>query len=298
VLVWLNGRFLPAAAARVPALDRGLLHGDGVYDTWRTYGGRPFAIAAHLRRLAGAARMLGLPPPGPVAVWERRSRILVARNRLADAAVRLTITRGAGGEALAPRRPARPTLLLVARPLPVGLARRQARGVAAVTLPFPRDAAGPWAGLKLVGHASAVVGRAVAARRRADEALYVTAGGEVTEGVASNLFLVERGGLVTPPRRAGILPGVTRAIVIELARASGVAVREERVTRARLRRAREAFVTAATIEILPLARVDGRAVGTGRPGALTRRLQAAFRARVRAALGEAARLDSSPAERL
>src|SRR5439155_4859901 len=97
VLVWLNGRFLPARDARVSALDRGLLHGDGVYDTWRTYGGVPFATAAHLRPLAAAARALGLPAPGAVSVWERRVHRLVARCGLADAAVRLTVTRGTAG---------------------------------------------------------------------------------------------------------------------------------------------------------------------------------------------------------
>ena len=289
MLVWLNGRFLPARDAVVSALDRGLLHGDGAYDTWRTYGGRPFAVAAHLRRLAAAARVLELPAPGPVAPWERRSRLLVARNRLADAAIRLTITRGAAGAGLAPDVRARPTLLLVARRLPATLARRQARGVAAVALPFPRDAGPPWGALKLVGHASAVVGRLVAARRRAHEAVYVTPDGEVTEGVTSNVFLVERGTLVTPPRSCGILPGVTRAIVIELARAAGVGVREERVALARLRRAREVFLSASTIEVLPVVRLDGRAVGDGRPGAVTRRLQEAFRARVRTALRTADR---------
>ena len=285
MLVWLNGRFVPARDARVSALDRGLLHGDGAYDTWRTYGGLPFAVAAHLRRLADAARVLGLPSPGPAAAWERRSRILLARNRLGDSAVRLTITRGAAGEALVPDRRVRPTFLLIARRLPATLVRQRERGVAAVALPFPRDAGPPWGGLKLIGHASAVVGRRVAARRGADEAIYVTPGGEVTEGITSNLFLVERGALVTPPRDAGILPGVTRAIVLDLARRSGIAVHEERVTVARLRRAREVFLTASTIEVLPVVRVDGRTVGGGRPGELTRRLQEAFSARVRLALG-------------
>src|SRR5207245_1394703 len=224
VLVWLNGRFLPARDARVSALDRGLLHGDGVYDTWRTYGGVPFATAAHLRRLAAAARVLGLPAPGPARVWERRVRGLVARSGLTDAAVRLTVTRGTAGDALAPEHPGRPTLLLTARRLPAHLARRQREGVAVVLLPFPRDAGPPWGGLKLVGHPSAVAGRLVASRRGAAEGLYVTAGGEVTEATSANLFLVERGALVTPPRAAGILPGVTRALVIALARRAGPGV--------------------------------------------------------------------------
>src|SRR5215470_10779742 len=102
MFVWLNGRIVRAAAARVSALDRGLLHGEGVYDTWRAYGGRPFALAEHLRRLAAAARVLGLPAPGPAATWERRARLLVARNGLSDAAIRLTITRGPAGDGLLP----------------------------------------------------------------------------------------------------------------------------------------------------------------------------------------------------
>jgi len=268
----------------VSALDRGLLHGDGVYDTWRTYGGLPFATAAHLRRLAGAARALGLPGPGPARGWERRARLLVARAGLADAAVRLTVTRGVAGEGLAPERRARPTLLLSARQLPAHLEPRRREGIPVVLLPFPRDAGAPWGGLKLVGHPSAVVGRVTASRRGAAEGLYVTAGGEVTEATSANVFLVERGALVTPPRASGILPGVTRALVIALARRAGLRVREERIAAPRLRRAREIFLTASTIEILPVVRIDGRAVGPGRPGPVTRRLQSAYAAHVAAVL--------------
>ena len=287
MLVWLNGRFMPARDARVSALDRGLLHGDGAYDTWRTYGGVPFATAAHTRRLAAAARALGLPAPGPARLWERRVRGLVGRSGLTEAAVRLTVTRGTAGEGLAPEGRARPTLLLTVRRLPAYLARRQHEGVPVVLLPFPRDAGPPWGGLKLVGHASAVAGRAVASRRGAAEGLYVTAGGEVTEATSANLFLVEQGALVTPPPAAGILPGVTRALVIALARRAGLRVREERVSVARLRRAREIFLTASTIEVLPVVRLDGRAVGGGRPGPVTLRLQSAYAGHVAAVLARA-----------
>jgi branched-subunit amino acid aminotransferase/4-amino-4-deoxychorismate lyase len=282
VLVWLNGRVLPARTARVLAVDRGLLHGDGAYDTWRTYAGVPFAVPAHVRRLAAAARALHLPAPELAAVWERRSQRLVARCRLTDAAVRLTLTRGAGGDALAPARDTGATILLSVRPLPAYLGRQQQDGVAVTLLPFPRDAAPPWSGLKLVGHASAVVGRMLAVRRRAAEGLYQTAAGEITEGTSSNLFVVERNAIVTPPLAAGILPGVTRALVMTLARRAGLAVREEPVSTRRLRRATEAFLTASTVEILPIVRIDGRSLGTGRPGTRTRVLQARYAAHVSA----------------
>src|SRR5436309_1934395 len=186
VLVWLNGRLVDGARAHVSAFDRGLLHGDGAYDTWRTYAGRPFAVPAHVRRLAAAARALALPGPGAAALWERRTRVLVARTRLPDAALRLTLTRGATGDGLVPARRGRPTLLPAARPLPPDLARRPSHGVSAILLPFPRDAGPPWGNLKLVGHASAVAGRLAAVRRGADEGLYVTPAGEVTEGTTTN----------------------------------------------------------------------------------------------------------------
>lgn len=284
MLVWLNGKFLPSARARVAALDRGVLHGDGIYDTWRTYSGEPFLVGAHLRRLASAARHLRLPPLAPAAVWAQRSRLLVARNGLRDAAVRLTVTRGVAGDALAPEGAVRPTLLLTVRRLPKHLDMRQKTGIAVILLPFPRDASGPWASLKLLGHASAVLGRVAAARRGAAEGLYVSATGEVTEATSANLFVVEPRSVVTPPLEAGILPGVTRALVLDLARRAGLTVKEERIRLPRLRRAREIFLTASTIEIMPVVRLDGRSVGSGRPGPVARLLQERYAARVNTAL--------------
>ena len=280
MLVWLNGRLVEATRARVPALDRGLLHGDGLYETWRTYGGEPFAVAAHLRRLAAAARRLALPVAGDALLWVRRSRLLVHRNGLTDAGVRLTITRGDGGEAVVPERRARPTVLLLVRPLPADLARRQRDGVRAVRLPFPRDASVPWGALKLLGHASAVAGRMYAASRHADEGFYVTPAGDVTEGTTSNVFAVIRGTVVTPPLAAGILPGVTRGMVLALARRTHLAVREAPLAAARLAGADELFLTASTVEILPVVRLDGRRVGNGTPGPVTRALQARYAAAV------------------
>ena len=284
MLVWLNGRVVPAAAARVSALDRGLLHGDGVYDTWRTYCGRPFAVAAHVRRLTANARVLALRIPGNAALWERRSRLLAARNRLSEAAVRLTITRGAAGEHLVPECRTPPTLLLTVRPLPSDLARRQSDGVAVTLLPFPRDAGPPWGRLKLIGHASAVAGRLFAARRRTAEALYVTPAGEVTEATTANLFVVERDGIITPPLESGVLPGVTRTLVLRLARRAGLDTREAPLTVATLRTAAEVFLTASTVEILPVIRIDTSSVARGTPGAITRLLQDRYAAHVRTTL--------------
>jgi branched-subunit amino acid aminotransferase/4-amino-4-deoxychorismate lyase len=280
VFVWLNGRFADARRARVSALDRGLLHGDGLYDTWRTYDGTPFDTAAHLRRLAVSAKRLGFPHPGAARLWDARARQLVRRNGLDDAAIRLTMTRGATGDAILPVRSGRPTLLLTVRPIPADLAAQQAHGVACVRLPFPRDAAFPWGTMKLIGHMSALVGRRLATERGAAEGLYVTAAGEVTEGTTANVFAFDRGVLTTPPLSAGVLGGVTRDLVLRLARRLGLALREAPLRSAQLDRATELFLTASTIEVLPVVRLDGRRIGAGLPGPVTRRLQAAYRTHV------------------
>jgi D-alanine transaminase len=193
------------------------------------------------------------------------------------------MTRGATGDALLPTRVGPPTLLLTVLPIPAAVARQQACGIACVLLPFARDAAFPWGTMKLVGHVSAVIGRRQALRRGADEGLYVTRDGEVTEGTTSNLFVVARGVLRTPPRESGVLGGVTRDLVLRLARRLGLSVREEPIGTARLRRAAEVFVTASTVEVLPVVRLDGRRVGGGTPGPVTRRLQHAYRAHVQRA---------------
>jgi len=277
MLVWLNGRFVDARQARVSALDRGLLHGDGVYDTWRTYDGRPFALAAHLQRLARGTRRLGLPAPGAPATWDARTCRLLRRNALPDGAARLTITRGAAGSGPVPSGRGRPTLLLTVRPLPPALAALQSRGVAATLLPFARDAGPGWGALKLVGHPSAILGKQLALRRHAFEGLYVTPDGFVTEGTTSNVFAVARGTLVTPPADGSILCGVTRDLVLRIARRAGLRTREAPLSVAQLRRADEVFVTASTIEVLPVVRIDRAPVGGGRPGPVTRALQDGYR---------------------
>jgi len=286
MLVWLNGRVMDAADARVSALDRGLLHGDGCYDTWRAYDGVPFATSAHVQRLARTLRALHLPRIDVAAAWHDRARALVAANGLRDAAIRLTVTRGDTGDAVLPSRDGPPTLLLTVRPLPPDLEAQRAEGIRAILLPFSRNAGPYWARYKLLGHASAVQGRRIALRHRAAEGLYVSADGHATEGTTSNLFAVRRGTLITPPLADGILGGVTRDLVLRLARRAGITMREGRLRAATLGRVDELFVTASTIEVLPIVRLGRERIGDGRPGPVAGTLQAHYR---RAALRDCAR---------
>jgi D-amino acid aminotransferase len=273
--VFLNGRLVAAGRAGVSVYDRGLLYGDGLFETMRAYRGSVFAIEEHFHRLRTSADILGLP----VAArdWPATIGLLLARNRLArrDASVRLTITRGpAAPGVLLPPDAVRSTTIIMAQPLDASIARRQRAGIKAALLPFaPR---GFLREHKSLDYLPAVVGRVLASYQGADEGLFVRPDQVVTEGTTSSLFIVRDGVLCTPPAR-DILPGITRAKVLELAHAHRLPFAERELTTADLRLAQEAFATSSIAEIVPIVALDNAPVGSGRPGPLTRRLQDLYR---------------------
>jgi branched-chain amino acid aminotransferase len=271
--VFLDRAVVPTRRARVSVLDRGLLYGDGLFETMRTYAGVPFALRAHLGRLRASARFLGIPVPA--RPWRRDIAALLRRNRLhsADAWVRVTLTRGPAAPGLLPPARPQPTLLMIAGALDPNIATARQQGVRVVLLSFARH--GFLAEHKLIDYLPGVLGRVIAARHSAYEALYVD-GGCVTEGTTSNVFVYRRGSLVTPPA-TGILPGVTRRVVQQLAMADGLRVVERRLKVDDLWTADEAFITSSVAEIIPVVRVDNRRVGTGTVGERVRRLQHLYR---------------------
>jgi branched-chain amino acid aminotransferase len=276
-VVFLGGRFVDARRARVSALDRGFLYGDGLFETVRVYHGRAFALAEHLDRLRRTARRVGFAIPGARSRWDEKIRALVRRNRLADAdvAVRITVTRGVGGEGLLPPKRPRPTILLTVRRLDPKLARLRKRGVLVTILPFHPGVDGFLAGEKTVDYLTAIVGKRLARSRRAFEGIYSTPDGAILEGTTSNVFAVVEGTLVTPPIGGGVLPGVTRGIIGRSAADAGIPFAERPLHRAEFMGASEAFLTATTIEVMPIRAIDGRVIA-GTPGPRTTRLQHAF----------------------
>jgi branched-subunit amino acid aminotransferase/4-amino-4-deoxychorismate lyase len=268
--VWLDGRLLPAGRARVSVYDRGLLYGDAVFETVRFYDGEPFQWERHRRRLARTLARFEIR--ASTAGLRDAAHAVLARSGLRDAAVRVTVTRGAG-EGLLPARGLTPTVLVTARAIPAALAEQRRVGIRAVTLPFASGGGGVTRGHKATEYLAAVSGRLNAARRRADDAVLVDRSGAVIEGTASNVFLVEGRSLATPPLEGGCLPGITRALVLAEAARAGLRARAERISRNRLRRADEVFLAASVIEILPVVRLDGRRVGDGTVGPVTRALQ-------------------------
>jgi branched-chain amino acid aminotransferase len=279
-ICYLNGRYLDTGKARISPFDRGFLFGEGLFETWRTYRGRPYAIAEHLRRMAQAARRLGihLDTDEP---WERRCLELARRNRMTDrdGAIRLTITRGWGATALVVEETRAPTTLMVFRPLEPGLATARSQGVAVHPVCVGSGVSEKQRQIKSLNYLPAVLARSEARARGAFEAIYHTDDGTVLEGTTSNVFLVRRGIVRTAPISLGLLPGVTRAKALRLARRAA-SVREEAFTLEELADADEAFLTASSIEVFPLVRLGGRRVGNGKPGEFARSLQGLYRADV------------------
>lgn len=284
--VYLNGAFVAASEARVSVFDRGFLYGDGVFETVRAYGGTVFEARAHYARLARGLEVLGIPVPFSLAGFRRILAGCLAENGLTDAVLRLSVTRGEGPPAPAPTGNEAPTVAALPRPFTPPEAGAWARGLSAVTSPVratPPEVLDPAVkGLSFLSH---VLALRDARARGADEALLLNARGEVAEGSVSNLFGVWDGVLVTPPVSAGALPGVTRQVVLELAREAGIPAREEPIPETRLTDAEELMVTNSVWEVMPLARLDGAAAGG--PGPVTRRLADLFRERVLAAVGAA-----------
>ena len=257
--VWVDGRLVDADGPAVSAFDHGLLTGDGVFETLKTYDGRPFALRRHLERLAHSAAGLRLEVPPPEEIRAAIEQV-VAANGLAAGAGRVRITVTGGPAPLgSDRGPAGPTTIVAAGPQPPW-----PDTTAVAVVPWPRNERGALAGLKTTSYGENVVALAWAKDRGAGEAIFANLAGNLCEGTGTNVFLGVEGRLLTPPLSSGCLAGVTRALVIEL-----VGAMEKDVPIGDLARADEAFLTSTTREVQPISTVDGTPL-TGSPGPLTR----------------------------
>jgi len=266
--VYLNGQFLPEDQAYVSALDRGFIFGDGVYEVIPAFGGALFRFPQHLRRLDNSLAAIRLTNPLSAQAWHDTLAELVTRNGGGDQSVYVQITRG-----VAPRNHAfpsgvPPTVFAMCSRLAELPADILANGVAAVALD---DIRWKYCHIKAISLLPNTLLRQQAIEAGADEAILIR-DGNVTEGAASNVFVVKDGTLRTPPKGALLLPGITRDLVLELAAANGIAAREQAIPEATLRGAEEIWLTSSTREILPVARLDGAPVGNGKPGPLWQRM--------------------------
>jgi branched-chain amino acid aminotransferase len=286
VLVNVDGRLVPPEEAFVPVLDRGFLYGDSVYEVVRTYRGKVFELGRHLDRMDRSAAGIALQLPPRERIERELLRTLQASGN-AESYARIVVTRGEGKFGLAPHLATGPgRMIVVVRPLeppPAEAYERGLRMAVAVTRRNPPQALDP--ALKTGNYLNSVLALREAHEAGADDALLLDLRGHVTEGSSSNVFFVQDGVLVTPPLQVGILHGVTRGIVIELARAEGLIVREEPHGPEALAAADEVFVTSTIREVLAVTTLvfvgaqgaSVRTVKEGKPGPITRQLHAAFR---------------------
>ena len=280
--VYLDGQFVEQSDAKISVFDHGLLYGDGVFEGIRLYGGNVFRLEQHLERLENSAKaiLLNLPLKRPElsrATCETR-RV----NGLSDAYIRLVVTRGVGDLGLAPWLCPKPTLFIIASKIELYPPEHYENGLAIVTVPTRRI--GPAAlppTVKSLNYLNNILAKIEARQFGALEAIMLNEQGYVAECTADNLFIVHHGALVTPPASQGALEGITRGAILAIAGEQGIPARETNITRYDIWCADECFLTGTGAEVIPVVKLDGRQIGSGKPGPVTRKVLEAFRLRVR-----------------
>ena len=275
-LIWHDGQIFAPEDARCSCLDRGRLYGDGLFETMRAYHGKIFRLDAHLGRLMAGAEQLYLQLPMATEELQTTAQKTLEESELTSAYIRLTVTRGVGGSP-SELDASTPSVTVWVRPLAGYPAQLYERGMSAVLASARRNEYSPLSNLKTVNYLENILARAEARRGDADEALFLNTAGQLAETSASNLFIVADGRVLTPPIEAGILPGITRACVLELCQAEGISIQEQPLELHQLPAAEEAFLTNSLMEIMPLTSFAGKAIGSGQPGEITKQLQQAYR---------------------
>lgn len=272
--IYIDGKFYSERDAKISVFDHGFLYGDGVFEGIRAYHGRVFKLKEHVERLFYSAKAILLDIP---MTPEEVSRAVIATcraNKLRDCYIRLLVTRGIGTLGLNPRSCKNPSVIVIAGKIQIYPPELYARGMEIVTVPTVRNlhsAVNP--AVKSLNYLNNILAKIEANNAGVEEAIMLNAEGFVSECTADNIFIVKNGELFTPPLSAGALYGITRQTVIELARLSGLKASEPNLTRYDLFNADECFITGTGAEIVPIIKIDGRVIGSGKPGIITRKLE-------------------------
>jgi branched-chain amino acid aminotransferase len=279
--VYLDGKFVDSADAKVSVFDHGLLYGDGVFEGIRLYGGNVFRLEEHLERLEYSAKAIMLEVPLTREQLRWATCETCRQNGLTDAYIRLVITRGPGDLGLAPWLCPKPSIIIIASKISLYPQEYYDNGLAIVTVPTRRI--GPAAlppTIKSLNYLNNILGKLEAKQFGALEAIMLNDQGYVAECTADNVFIVHKGEIVTPPASQGALRGITRSTILAIAKEVGIPLRENDMTRYDVWCADECFLTGSGAEVIPVVKLDGRVIGSGKPGPVTQRVLAAFRKRV------------------
>lgn len=277
--VFIDGKYYAERDAKVSVFDHGLLYGDGIFEGIRAYSGRVFKLEEHIDRLFYSAKALLLKIPMSRKALREAVVETCRVNKVRDGYVRLLVTRGPGTLGLNPDRCKRPSVIIIAGKIQLYPKSYYEKGLDIITVPTVRNlhsAVNP--AIKSLNYLNNILAKIEANNAGCEEAVMLNSEGYVAECTGDNLFILTRGTLITPPLYAGALYGITRATVLELARDAGVPVSETNLTRYDLFNADECFVTGTGAELVPVVKIDGRVIGSGRPGRITRKLEAAYHA--------------------
>ncbi len=280
--IWIDGRLVPREQAVVSVFDHGLLYGDGIFEGIRIYDRRIFRLEQHLDRLWDSAKALALDMPMDRAAMADALRVTVKANEKSEGYVRLVVTRGTGDLGLDPAKCPKASVIIIVTDIQVYPAELYARGIKVITSAtrqVSHEACDPR--VKSLNYLKNVLAKIDANRAGAQEAIMLNADGFVGECTADNLFVVKHGALLTPSPQDGALEGITRGALLELAGEARIPAREQRLTRFDVYTADECFLSGTGAEVMPIAEVDGRTIGTTTPGPITSRLSEAFHALVR-----------------
>ena len=281
-LIWINGQWHDRDSATISVFDHGLLYGDGVFEGMRVYGGRTFRMAEHLDRLYDSAQAIWLTPPIGKDEMARVTEEGIKRAGITEGYLRHVVTRGVGDLGLDPRSCPRPTAIIIFDTIKIWPPERYEKGLVMMSAATPmpdRESLSPR--VKSLNYLPHIMAKLEGIHAQMDEVLMLDRGGYVAEASGMNVFIVRRGAVTTPPAWAGGLRGVTRDIVLELAAEAGFQAREEPINRYDVYTADEAFLTGTAAEIAPIKLLDGRQIGAGPIGPVTRTLMDRFKALTR-----------------
>lgn len=282
VEIYINGQYFAKEDAKISVYDHGLLYGDGVFEGMRAYDGNVFRLQQHIERLYESAKAILLTIPMKPNDLAEAVNATIKRNNLSDAYIRLVVTRGAGSLGLDPARTSDPQVIIIADHIELYPKELYENGLSIITAATMRNhpaALSPR--IKSLNYLNNIMAKIEGKLAGCMEAMMLNHRGEVAECTGDNIFIVRRGELLTPPIDAGILEGITRNAVMELAREANICVREIALTKYDVYVAEECFLTGSAAEVIPVIKVDDRSIGSGEVGPITQQLSKAFHSLVR-----------------